>query len=155
MESWPGDWAVGDGGEPDVDTSVANPARMWNYWVGGKDNFSVDRAAAESVLELLPSIPQIARLTRYFLIDAVHGLAADYGIRQFLDIGTGLPTADNTHDVAQRVAGDARIVYVDNDPVVLTHARALLTSNPEGRTDFLHADLRDTRQNPGRGGADA
>jgi hypothetical protein len=143
-ESWPGDWAVGNGDEPDVDTSVANPARMWNYWVGGKDNFRADRAAADSLLELLPSLPQIARLTRYFLIDAVHRLAADYGIRQFLDIGTGLPTADNTHDVAQRVAGDARIVYVDNDPVVLTHARALLTSNPGGRTDFLHADLRDT-----------
>ena len=143
-QSWPGDWAVGNGDEPDVDTRVANPARMWNYWVGGKDNFSADRVAADSVLELLPSMPDIARLTRYFLIDAVHRLAAEYGIRQFLDIGTGLPTADNTHDVAQRAASESRIVYVDNDPVVLTHARALLTSNPEGRTDFIHADLRDT-----------
>ena len=143
-QSWPGDWAVGNGDEPDVDTRVANPARMWNYWVGGKDNFSADRVAAESVLELLPSMPDIARLTRYFLIDAVHRLAAGYGIRQFLDIGTGLPTADNTHDVAQQAASESRIVYVDNDPVVLTHARALLTSNPEGRTDFIHADLRDT-----------
>ena len=130
---------------PGLDTTVANPARVWNYWVGGKDNFAVDREAGEQVLRLLPSMPLIARYARRFLLDAVRRLTADYGVRQFLDIGTGLPTADNTHDVAQRIAPESRIVYVDNDPVVLTHARALLTSNPEGETDYIAADLRDTR----------
>jgi len=125
-------------------TSVANPARIWNYWLGGKDHFEVDRAAAEKVLEVLPSMRLLARLARRQLIDAVRLLAGSYGIRQFLDIGTGLPTADNTHEIAQRAAPEARIVYVDNDPVVISHARALLTSSPEGSTDYLHADLRDT-----------
>jgi hypothetical protein len=111
---------------------------------GGKDNFAADREAAERVLEVMPSMPVVARLARRFLIGAVHQLAAGHGIRQFLDIGTGLPTADNTHDVAQRAAPESRIVYVDNDPVVLTHARALLTSSPEGKTDYIQADLRDT-----------
>ena len=124
-------------------TSVANPARIWNYWLGGKDHFEVDRAAAAKVLEVLPSMPLLARLARRQLIDAVRLLAGSYGIRQFLDIGTGLPTADNTHEIAQRAAPEARIVYVDNDPVVISHARALLTSSPEGSTDYLHADLRD------------
>jgi hypothetical protein len=124
-------------------TSVANPARIWNYWLGGKDHFEVDRAAAEKVLEVLPSMRLLARLARRQLIDAVRLLAGSYGIRQFLDIGTGLPTADNTHEIAQRAAPEARIVYVDNDPVVISHARALLTSSPEGSTDYLHADLRD------------
>jgi S-adenosyl methyltransferase len=126
------------------DASVPNPARMWNYWVGGKDNFAADRQAAKQVLQVMPSLPRIARLARRFLIDAVHQLAAEYGVWQFLDIGTGLPTADNTHDVAQRVSPQSRIVYVDNDPVVLTHARALLTSSREGETDYIAADLRDT-----------
>jgi hypothetical protein len=126
------------------DVSVPNPARMWNYWVGGKDNFAADRQAAEQVLEVMPSLPVIAWLARRFLIDAVHRLAAGYGVRQFLDIGTGLPTADNTHDVAQQAAPQSKIVYVDNDPVVLTHARALLTSSSEGKTDYIPADLRDT-----------
>jgi len=117
---------------------------MWNYWLGGKDNFAADRELAERVLQVMPSMPLIARAARLFLIDAVHQLATDHGIRQFLDIGTGLPTADNTHDVAQRAAPDSRIVYVDHDPVVLTHAQALLTSSPEGATDYLQADLRDT-----------
>jgi hypothetical protein len=112
--------------------------------VGGKDYFAADRQAAEQVLEVMPSLPVIARLARRFLIDAVHRLASGYGVRQFLDIGTGLPTADNTHDVAQRVAPQSKIVYVDNDPVVLTHARALLTSSDEGETDYIPADLRDT-----------
>ena len=96
------------------------------------------------MLAVMPSMPAIARAARLFLTDAVHQLAADHGIRQFLDIGTGLPTADNTHDVAQRAAPQSRIVYVDHDPVVLAHARALLTSDPEGMTDYLQADLRDT-----------
>jgi len=129
---------------PSFDPSVPNPARMWNYWLGGKDNFAADRKAAQQVLAVMPSMPAIARAARLFLADAVHQLAADHGIRQFLDIGTGLPTADNTHDVAQRAAPQSRIVYVDHDPVVLAHARALLTSNPEGMTDYLQADLRDT-----------
>jgi hypothetical protein len=125
------------------DPSVANPARVWNYWVGGKDHFAADRDAAERVQELLPHMMPLARLTRRFLVDTVHQLTADYGIRQFLDIGTGLPTADNTHDAAQRVAPESRIVYVDNDPVVLRHAAALLTGTPDGVTDYLDADLRD------------
>ena len=144
-QSWPPDQgAVGGMELPGFDASVPNPARMWNYWVGGKDNFAADRQAAQKVLEVMPSLPVIARLARRFLIDAVHQLAAGYGIRQFLDIGTGLPTADNTHDVAQRVAPPSRVVYVDNDPVVLSHARALLTSSREGNTDYIPADLRDT-----------
>jgi len=126
------------------DASVPSPARMWNYWVGGKDNFAADREAAKRVQEAMPSLPMIARSVRWFLIDVVHSLTVDYGIRQFLDIGTGLPTADNTHDVAQRAAPESRIVYADYDPVVLSHARALLTSTPEGKTDYIQADLRDT-----------
>jgi O-methyltransferase involved in polyketide biosynthesis len=126
------------------DATTPSPARMWNYWVGGKDHFAADREAAEEVLAAMPSLPAIARSVRAFLIEIVHGLTVDYGIRQFLDIGTGLPTADNTHDVAQRAAPESRIVYADYDPVVLTHARALLTSTPEGKTDYIQADLRDT-----------
>jgi O-methyltransferase involved in polyketide biosynthesis len=129
---------------PAFDPRVPSPARMWNFWLGGKDNFAADRDAGQRVLEVLPSMPAIARAARLFLADAVTQLAADHGIRQFLDIGTGLPTADNTHDVAQRVAPEAKIVYVDYDPVVLTHAQALLTSSPEGKTDYIQADLRDT-----------
>ena len=129
---------------PPFDPTVPNPARMWNYWLGGKDNFAADREGAERVLEVMPSLPLIARAVRLFLIDAVHQLATEHGVRQFLDIGTGLPTADNTHDVAQRAAPESKIVYVDYDPVVLTHAQALLTSSPEGMTDYIQADLRDT-----------
>ena len=125
------------------DASIPSPARMWNYWVGGKDNFAADRAAAARVQAAMPSIPMIARSVRLFLIDIVRSLAVDYDVRQFLDIGTGLPTADNTHDVAQRAAPESRIVYADYDPVVLSHARALLTSTPEGMTDYIQADLRD------------
>jgi O-methyltransferase involved in polyketide biosynthesis len=126
------------------DVTAPSPARMWNYWVGGKDHFAADREAADKVLAALPSLPLIARSVRRFLVDAVQALTTDYGIRQFLDIGTGLPTADNTHEVAQRAAPESRIVYADNDPVVLAHARALLTSTPEGKTDYVQADLRDT-----------
>ncbi len=124
------------------DPTVPSPARVWNFWVGGKDHFEADRALAEQFGQVVPNMPLIARLARQFLADTVTKLAAD-GIRQFLDIGTGLPTADNTHEVAQRLAPDSRIVYVDNDPVVLAHARALLTSSPEGKTAYLDADLRD------------
>jgi O-methyltransferase involved in polyketide biosynthesis len=126
------------------DTSVPSPARMWNYWVGGKDHFAADREAADKIMAAMPALPAIATSVRHFLIDIVHSLTADYGIRQFLDIGTGLPTADNTHDVAQRAAPESRIVYADYDPVVLAHARALLTSSPEGKTDYIQADLRET-----------
>jgi hypothetical protein len=136
--------AGGESRLPSFDPAVPNPARMWNYWLGGKDNFAADRDLAQRVLEVMPSMPLIARAARLFLIDAVHQLATVCGIGQFLDIGTGLPTADNTHDVAQRAARGSRIVYVDHDPVVLTHAQALLTSSPEGATDYLQADLRDT-----------
>jgi O-methyltransferase involved in polyketide biosynthesis len=126
-----------------TDASVPSPARIWDYYIGGKDNYAADRAVAARVIEVLPSAPLVARLTRQFLITVVHDLAAERGIRQFLDIGSGLPTANNTHQVAQRVAPDSRIVYVDNDPVVIVHARALLASEPEGACDYLQADVRD------------
>jgi SAM-dependent methyltransferase len=125
------------------DTSVPNPARVWNYWIGGKDNYAADRAAAEAVIAVNPVLPTIARTARQFLTGAVRRLATEDGVRQFLDIGSGLPTADNTHEVAQRAAPQSRVVYVDNDPVVIAHARALLTSTSEGRADFIQADLRD------------
>ncbi|WP_371573964.1 SAM-dependent methyltransferase [Streptomyces sp. NBC_01314] len=117
-------------------------ARIWNYWLGGGDYYEVDRKAGDEIRRLFPSIDDYARADRQFLGRAVRHLAADVGIRQFLDIGSGLPTAENTHEVAQHIAPDARIVYVDNDPLVLVHARALLTSSPEGRTDHVDEDLR-------------
>jgi hypothetical protein len=126
-----------------LDTTVAHSARLWNYLLGGKDNFAVDREAAEQVLAYMPELVQSARFNREFLGRAVRFLAGEAGIRQFLDIGTGLPTANNTHEVAQSTAPSSRIVYVDNDPMVLVHARALLTSSPEGATDYIDADLRD------------
>jgi S-adenosyl methyltransferase len=125
------------------DASVPNPARIWNYWLGGKDNFAADREAGDRVIAGLPSMPKTARWTRRFLVDVVNQMITVHGVRQFLDIGSGLPTADNTHEIAQRAAPDARIVYVDNDPVVLSHAHALLTSGPHGKTDYILADLRD------------
>ncbi len=126
-----------------LDTTVSHSARIWNYWLGGKDNFAVDREAGDRVAAMLPIIVTQARADRAFLGRAVRFLAGQAGIRQFLDIGTGLPTADNTHEVAQRVAPEARIVYVDNDPLVLSHARALLVSTPEGACDYIDADLRE------------
>jgi O-methyltransferase involved in polyketide biosynthesis len=125
------------------DTTVPSSARVWNYWIGGKDNYAADRAAAEAVMAANPMQPLVARTARRFLVDVVQQLAYEHGVRQFLDIGSGLPSADNTHEVAQRVAPESRVVYVDNDPVVLTHARALLTGTPEGKTDFILSDLRD------------
>ena len=125
-----------------IDTLRPHTARIWNYWLGGGDYYEVDRIAGDRIRELHPAIGEYARADRLFLGRAVRHLVAQAGIRQFLDIGTGLPTADNTHEVAQRLAPDARIVYVDNDPLVLAHARALLTSSPEGRTDHLDDDLR-------------
>jgi hypothetical protein len=126
-----------------LDTSVPQTARIWNYLLGGKDNFAVDREVGDQILVGQPELAENARLSRAFLVRAVRYLAAEAGVRQFLDIGTGLPTADNTHEVAQAVAPDSRIVYVDNDPLVLAHARALLTSRPEGVTSYLDADLYD------------
>jgi len=129
---------MGDG----LDTGVAHPARRYNYWLGGKDNFAADRESGDLLAKAYPAARIAARANRAFLQRAVRFLAAEAGIRQFLDIGTGLPTADNTHEVAQRVAPESRIVYVDNDPMVMAHARALLTSTPEGRTCYLEEDLR-------------
>ncbi|MFF9817403.1 SAM-dependent methyltransferase [Streptomyces sp. NPDC014006] len=125
-----------------IDTSQPHTARIWNYWLGGGDNYDVDRAAGDRIRQLHPGIGEYAREDRLFLGRAVRHLVTEAGIRQFLDIGTGLPTADNTHQVAQRHAPEARIVYVDNDPLVLAHARALLSSTPEGVTDYLDEDLR-------------
>jgi trans-aconitate methyltransferase len=130
------------GGLPGPGPGVANAARMWNYWIGGTDNLPVDRAAGDRVLEAMPALPRVAQLLRRFLTTTVDGLTAA-GVRQFLDIGSGLPTADNTHDVAQRTAPESRIVYVDHDPVVISQARSLLTSSAAGKTDYIQADLRD------------
>ncbi len=126
-----------------LDTSVPHIARVYDYWLGGKDNFAADRVVAEQVIASLPEIRLSVRAQRAFLGRAVHYLVAEAGIRQFLDIGTGLPSANNTHEVAQRAAPESRVVYVDNDPIVLLHARSLLTSLPEGATAYVDADLRD------------
>jgi hypothetical protein len=126
-----------------LDTSVAHPARVYDYWLGGKDNFAADREAAEAMVQEFPGILTMTRMNRAFLRRAVHFLAAEAGIRQFLDIGTGLPTGSNTHEVAQAIAPDSRIVYTDNDPIVLLHAEALLTSTPQGACAYLDADIRD------------
>ena len=128
----------------DLDTKHAHSARVYNYWLGGKDNFAADREAAEQAIAANPGIVADVRANRAFLVRVVRYLASECGIRQFLDIGTGLPTASNTHQVAQAAAPEARIVYVDNDPIVLSHARALLSSTPEGACDYVDADLRDT-----------
>ena len=126
-----------------LDTSVAHPARVYDYWLGGKDNFAADREAAERVLAAAPGLRFRVRANRAFLGRTTRYLAGEAGIRQFLDIGTGIPTADNTHEVAQLAAPDSRVVYIDNDPIVLLHAQALLRSTPQGTTDYLQADLRD------------
>ncbi|MEV7013035.1 SAM-dependent methyltransferase [Streptosporangium sp. NPDC051022] len=126
-----------------LNPTVAHNARVWNYWLGGKDHYLADRQVGDRIFEMFPNIVHVARADRAFLGRVVRHLTAEVGIRQFLDIGTGLPTVDNTHEVAQRVAPESRIVYVDNDPLVLVHARALLTSTPEGATDYIDADARD------------
>jgi hypothetical protein len=129
---------------PKIDTTVPHQARVWNYLLGGNDHYAVDRQAGQAVLAAAPGLVEMARASRGFLIRAVRHLAGEAGIRQFLDIGTGLPTANNTHEIAQAVAPECRIVYVDFDPLVLTFARALLTSEPAGATAYIDADLRDT-----------
>ncbi|MBL7521167.1 SAM-dependent methyltransferase [Frankia sp. CNm7] len=128
---------------PTLDVTVPHSARVWNYWLGGKDNYPVDRSVGEQVREVYPEIIDVARESRAFLARVVRFLVGEAGIRQFLDIGTGLPTAGNTHEVAQRIAPESRVVYVDRDPLVLVHARALLTSTPQGATAYVDADVRD------------
>ncbi|GLY08459.1 SAM-dependent methyltransferase [Actinoplanes sp. NBRC 101535] len=126
-----------------VDTTVPHSARIWNYWLGGTDNFAVDRAAGDEVIAHIPDIPIGARSERVFLKRVVRFLVEDAGIRQFLDVGTGLPSADNTHEVAQSLDPACRVLYVDNDPLVMVHARALLSGTPEGVCDYVEADLRE------------
>ncbi|WP_326700973.1 SAM-dependent methyltransferase [Streptomyces sp. NBC_01754] len=133
----------GSAAQQHIDTSVPHSARIWNYWLGGKDNYPVDEAAGDAYSAVFPGIVTVARSSRTFLRRTITHLVDEAGIRQFLDIGTGLPTVDNTHEVAQRLAPEARIVYVDHDPMVLAHARALLTSTPEGTTAYIDADLVD------------
>jgi len=128
------------------DTSVAHVARVYDYWLGGKDNFAADRAAGDQAIEAFPNIPMSARANRAYQARVVRFLAGEVGIRQFLDIGTGIPTANHTHQVAQSVAPECRVVYVDNDPIVLSHARALLASHPAGATDYIDSDLRDPQK---------
>jgi hypothetical protein len=127
-----------------IDVTVAHSARVWNYWLGGKDNYEIDRKVGDEVAQLYPGIRATARVSRALQSRVIQYLAGEAGIRQFLDVGTGLPTANNTHEVAQRIAPESRIVYVDNDPLVLVHARALLTSSPEGASDYVEADLHDS-----------
>jgi len=126
----------------EINTNVAHPARVYDYWLGGKDNFPADRALAEHIMQAIPTMRAMAQANRAFLSRAVRYLAGEAGIRQFLDIGTGIPTSPNVHEVAQAVAPDARVVYVDNDPIVLAHARALMASQNVGETAFILADLR-------------
>jgi hypothetical protein len=151
-EGSPPDPDPGDGAEPtahevalEIDTSVAHVARVYDFWLGGKDNFAADRAAGQQAIQAYPDIVYSVRANRAFLARTVRYLAGEAGIRQFLDIGTGIPTANNTHEVAQDVAPGSSVVYVDNDPVVLTHARALLVSGQHGHTSYIDADLRDTK----------
>ena len=152
-EGSPPDPDPGDGSAPpahevalELDTSVAHVARVYDFWLGGKDNFAADRAAGEQAIQAYPDIVYSVRANRAFLARTVRYLAGEAGIRQFLDIGTGIPTANNTHEVAQDVAPGSNVVYVDNDPVVLTHARALLVSGQQGHTSYIDADLRDTKR---------
>jgi SAM-dependent methyltransferase len=127
---------------PEIDTSVPQSARVYDYWLGGKDNFPADRALAEAIIQQVPTMRTQIRAQRAFLGRAVRYLVREAGIRQFLDVGTGIPTAGNVHDVAQEIAPETRVLYVDNDPIVLAHSRALLRHTPEGQLAFILADLR-------------
>jgi hypothetical protein len=142
MDSSMGREADSGAAVPGLDTSRPHPARIYDYYLGGKNHFAADRATADRVLQVWPNVRVAAREQRKFLGRAVGYLAGEAGIRQFLDIGAGLPTSQNVHEIAQQVTSSARVVYVDNDPLVLAHARALLTSAPAGRTAYIHADLR-------------
>jgi hypothetical protein len=128
---------------PEINTGTAHPARVYDYWLGGKDNFAADRELGDAIIKAMPSTVLAARANRAFLGRAVRYLTGQAGIRQFLDIGTGIPTAGNTHEVAQAAAPESRVLYVDNDPIVLAHARALMTSDPAGATAFIQADLHE------------
>jgi hypothetical protein len=128
---------------PAIDTTVAHSARRYDYWLGGKDNFAADRESGDAIAAAFPTVRTAVIENRRFLRRAVAFLARDAGIRQFLDIGTGIPTSPNVHEIAQRIAPESRVVYVDNDPIVLAHARALLASSPEGATAYIDADLRE------------
>ncbi|MCX4745096.1 SAM-dependent methyltransferase [Kitasatospora sp. NBC_01287] len=133
-----------DDWEPvEVDTTVAHSARVYDYWLGGKDNFPADRELAEQIIAAVPNMRAMARANRDFLAKAVGHLVTEGGIRQFLDVGTGIPTAGNTFEVAQALAPESRVLYVDNDPIVLAHARAMISSHPAGRTSFILGDLRE------------
>ncbi|GAA2206495.1 SAM-dependent methyltransferase [Nonomuraea monospora] len=145
-----GEARMGEGPEIDraaglarIDTSVPHPARVWDYWLGGKDNYAPDREVGDQIVKVMPDLPVNARAEREFIGRAVRFLAGECGVDQFLDVGTGIPTESNTHGVAQSVNPAAKIVYVDNDPIVLVHARALLVGTEEGRTDYVDADLRE------------
>jgi SAM-dependent methyltransferase len=127
----------------EIDTTVAHGARTYDYWLGGKDNYPADRALGDLIRERIPTISAMALANRAFLTRAVRYLAREAGIRQFLDIGTGIPTAPNVHQIAQAVDPASRVIYVDNDPIVLAHARALMASTPEGRTAFVLGDFMD------------
>jgi hypothetical protein len=133
---------VDSSGQVRIDTSVPHPARRYSYWLGGKDHFAADRESGDAIAAAFPTVVELARANRAFLRRSVR-LLAESGVRQFLDIGTGLPAPDNTHEVAQRVAPETRVVYVDNDPIVMVHAQALLVGDPRGRTSYLEADIRD------------
>jgi len=140
----PGGTAAGPGVRPPFDTSVANQARIYDYLLGGTNNYAADRAAVDAVLKVAPELGFSARANRAFLGRVIRHLAQEAGIRQFLDIGTGIPTAGNIHEVAQGIAPESRVAYVDYDPIVLAHARALLNSHVAGATEYIDADLRDT-----------
>jgi hypothetical protein len=131
------------GPPPKIDTTVPHSARRYDYWLGGKDNFTADRESGDAIAAAFPAIRTAVIENRAFLRRAVTFLAAEAGIRQFLDIGTGIPTSPNVHEIAQGITPSARVIYVDNDPIVLSHARALMTSSPEGETAYIDADLRD------------
>ncbi|MDA2811646.1 SAM-dependent methyltransferase [Nocardiopsis sp. RSe5-2] len=143
MKPAPGDEGAPTGLPAGIDTSVAHPARIWNYWLGGKDNFAADRETGDLILEAIPDMAANARADRAFLVRSVRCMAAEHGVRQFLDVGTGIPGPGNTHEVARDVDPSARVVYVDNDPVVLAHANALMGDDGSGATDYVHADLRE------------
>jgi hypothetical protein len=135
-----------EGPPPDIDISVAHVARVYDYWLGGKTNFTQDQVAARAAMRAAPHVAEGVRGNRAFLARAVRYLVGEAGVRQFLDVGTGIPAADNTHEVAQAMARECRVVYVDNDPIVLSHARALLTSAAKGTTAYLDEDLRNVAE---------
>ena len=130
---------------PGVNVNVPHSARIYDYWLGGKDNFAVDRAVGEAMIQAIPGMRYMAGENRKFVHRAARDLVEKEGLRQFLDIGTGIPTRPNLHEIAQQIAPDTRVVYVDNDPIVLVHARALMVSTPEGRSEYISADLRDAQ----------